>query len=405
MVLRYYRKRNQEDLEGDMKLLEKIMNDKRTALVLFSIQAVSALGIMINNAAGIRLPVLDVILGGLILAAAGTLFYGIREYVKKLEATLGEISIQNERNKIAIARMSEVAKGVNEDIVKAEESLNEIMGETEGINDTLSGINEGMTANKDAISSQSSRTQDIQEMITNTGEKSRTIMEGSADTKNAAEKGTDAVKKLTDHAAQAIDFGTQMKNSALSLKDKSSEVREINDLILTISSQTNLLALNASIEAARAGESGRGFAVVADQIRALAEQTKEATEKITSVLDGLSMEADEVVNKADKSVEIAGNQRDAANQANEQLAAIYDGASRLDGDAREINELVDKLNGANNGIADNVSTLSAASEQISASTREATENSSKNLELISNFQILMTEISTMVSELKTYNNA
>ena len=388
-----------------MKLLEKIMNDKRTALVLFSIQAVSALGIMINNASGIRLTVLDVILGGLILAAAGALFYGIREYVKKLEATLGEISIQNERNKIAIARMSEVAKGVNEDIVKAEESLNEIMGETEGINDTLSGINEGMTANKDAISSQSSRTQDIQEMITNTGEKSRTIMEGSADTKNAAEKGTDAVKKLTDHAVQAIDFGTQMKNSALSLKDKSSEVRDINDLILTISSQTNLLALNASIEAARAGESGRGFAVVADQIRALAEQTKEATEKITSVLDGLSMEADEVVNKADKSVEIAGSQRDAANQANEQLAVIYDGASRLDGDAREINALVDKLNGANNGIADNVSTLSAASEQISASTREATENSSKNLELISNFQILMTEISTMVSELKTYNNA
>ncbi|MBR1524681.1 MAG: hypothetical protein IJ641_09550, partial [Lachnospiraceae bacterium] len=309
------------------------------------------------------------------------------------------------RNKIAIARMSEVARGVNEDIVKAEESLNEIMGETEGINDTLSGISEGMTASKDAISSQSSQTQDIQEIISNTGEKSRTIMEGSADTRSAAERGTDAVKKLTDHVDQAIDFGTQMKTSALSLKDKSAEVRGINDLILAISSQTNLLALNASIEAARAGESGRGFAVVADQIRALAEQTKEATEKITSVLDGLSLEADEVVSKADKSVEIAGSQKDAANQASEEFGAIYDGVARLDGDAREINELVDKLNGANNGIADNVSTLSASSEQISASTREATENSSKNLELMNNFQTLMTEISTMVSELKTYNNA
>ena len=79
--------------------------------------------------------------------------------------------------------------------------------------------------------------------------------------------------------------------------------------------------------------------------------------------------------------------------------------TRLDVDAKEINDLVDKLNGANNGIADNVSSLSAASEQISASTREATESSSKNVELISNFQILMAEISTMVSELKTNNNA
>ena len=123
------------------------------------------------------------------------------------------------------------------------------------------------------------------------------------------------------------------------------------------------------------------------------------------MLDGLTIDADNVVSNADKSVEIAGDQKDAASLASEQFGAIYDGVTRLDVDAKEINDLVDKLNGANNGIADNVSSLSAASEQISASTREATESSSKNVELISNFQILMAEISTMVSELKTYNNA
>ena len=388
-----------------MKLSDKLLNNKKTALVLFIIQAVCAAAIIITNAIGLMLPVLDIVLGAVILASAIVLFFGIRKYVKNLETTLGEISIQNEKNKIALARMSEVARGVNEDIIKAEESLNEIMGESEGINDTLSGISEGVSANKDAINSQTSKTQDIQEIITNTGERSRTIIESSADTKNAAEKGTDAIKKLSDNVNQAIDFGSQMKTSAQSLKDKSAEGGEINDLILSISSQTNLLALNASIEAARAGESGRGFAVVADQIRALAEQTKEATEKITTVLDGLTSDADIVVSNADKSVEIAGNQKDAASLASEQFGAIYDGVTRLDVDAQEINNLVDKLNGANNGIADNVSSLSAASEQISASTREATESSSKNVELISNFQILMAEISTMVSELKTYNNA
>ena len=69
---------------------------------------------------------------------------------------------------------------------------------------------------------------------------------------------------------------------------------------------------------------------------ALAEQTKEATEKITSVLEGLSQEADEVVNKADKSVEIAGSQKDAANEATEQFGAICDGVSKLDDEAREM---------------------------------------------------------------------
>lgn len=388
-----------------MGLLDKLMNSKKMALALFIIQALSAGAIIIINAVGLVLPAVNIILGVLTAVTAVVLCLGIARYVRKLETTLGEISVENERNKISIARISEVARGVNEDIVKAEESLSEILGESEGINDTLSGISEGITANKDAINSQSNQAQDIQEIITDTGEKSRTIMEGSADTKSAAEKGSDAMKQLTDHVDQAITFGTQMKTSALSLKDKSAEVKDINDLILAISSQTNLLALNASIEAARAGEAGKGFAVVADEIRALAEQTKEATEKITSVLEGLSSDADEVVNKADMSVEIAGSQKDAANEASEQFGVIYDGVARLDDDAREINTLVDKLNGANSGIADNVSSLSASSEQISASTREATEISSKNVELISNFQTLMTEISTMVSELKAYNNA
>lgn len=387
-----------------MKLLVKVLDNKKTALVLFIIQAVSAAAIVIINAAGVASPVPDIVLGSLIILLSVGLCLGIGRYVKKMETTLGEISVENERNKINIARISEVARGVNEDILKAEESLSEILGESEGINDTLSGISEGISANKDAISSQTSQTQDIQEIITDTGEKSRNILESSADTRSAAEKGSDAIKQLSDHADQAIDFGTQMKTSALNLKDKSAEVRGINDLILAISSQTNLLALNASIEAARAGEAGRGFAVVADEIRALAEQTKEATEKITSVLESLSSDADDVVNKADKSVEIAGSQKDAAKEASEQFGAIYDGAVRLDDGAREINTLVDRLNGAKDGIADNVSSLSASSEQISASTREASEISSKNVEMISNFQTLMTEISTMVSELKAYNN-
>ncbi len=70
----------------------------------------------------------------------------------------------------------------------------------------------------------------------------------------------------------------------------SQRVREINTLtdeILAISAQTNLLALNASIEAARAGAAGKGFSVVADEIRQLADNSKQAVDKIRQVTEGV----------------------------------------------------------------------------------------------------------------------
>jgi methyl-accepting chemotaxis protein len=56
-----------------------------------------------------------------------------------------------------------------------------------------------------------------------------------------------------------------------------------------------LLALNATIESARAGEAGRGFAVVASEVKNLATQAKQATDKITSEIDGLNNISQDVV--------------------------------------------------------------------------------------------------------------
>jgi methyl-accepting chemotaxis protein len=70
----------------------------------------------------------------------------------------------------------------------------------------------------------------------------------------------------------------------------------IVELIGSITGQINLLALNATIESARAGEAGRGFAVVASEVKNLANQAKQATDKIGSEIENLNAISGDVVN-------------------------------------------------------------------------------------------------------------
>lgn len=91
-------------------------------------------------------------------------------------------------------------------------------------------------------------------------------------------------------SSEEIATSTQMvsQDSQLMLAS-SNDIKELMNLITSISEQTNLLALNASIEAGRAGEYGRGFAVVADEVRKLAEESKTAvfnsTSKVNNIID------------------------------------------------------------------------------------------------------------------------
>jgi len=94
-----------------------------------------------------------------------------------------------------------------------------------------------------------------------------TVIEGSVDVMNAI--------------ATELELVT---GGITDLNKQSHHISEMVETIRNIANQTNLLALNAAIEAARAGSHGRSFAVVANEVRMLATNINNATQKIETVV-------------------------------------------------------------------------------------------------------------------------
>ncbi|GJD63300.1 methyl-accepting chemotaxis protein [Methylobacterium frigidaeris] len=124
-----------------------------------------------------------------------------------------------------------------------------------------------------------------------TSERTRTHVEGVAQSASALTRAVAAVGRQTDETVQRVAQANAQVSAAdgavAGLAGAAQRIGDVVAMIAGVAGQTNLLALNATIEAARAGEAGRGFAVVAAEVKELAGQTARATEEITRQVAGI----------------------------------------------------------------------------------------------------------------------
>jgi methyl-accepting chemotaxis protein len=115
-----------------------------------------------------------------------------------------------------------------------------------------------------------------------------------------------AMSKSRETAMTAVDRVESADQQAQRLAMAAESMSSIVQLIGDITGQINLLALNATIESARAGEAGRGFAVVASEVKNLANQAKQATDKIEQEignLNGISGDVVQALNSIKKAIQ------------------------------------------------------------------------------------------------------
>ncbi len=296
----------------------------------------------------------------------------------------------------------DIAEAVKEGTENVESLMADLEDATHAMHTSLTEIGDSTQITAESIQEQTVMTKNIQDSINNTKELSRNMVEAAKNSESAI---TESVATLKEMQAQSViikDTNEEVAASMEQLQNKTSEVQNIANMIFQISSQTNLLALNASIESARAGEAGRGFAVVADQIRQLAEQTRQSTESIAAIIGELNENANQVAEKVQSSVNATNQQNELLDVASGHFEVLDTNIVSLTNNISTMDGMIENLYQANDTIVENISQLSATSEEVTASTDMAAEFSEKNAKNFSEAKDRLTEVVNVTKNLEKY---
>lgn len=184
----------------------------------------------------------------------------------------------------------------------------------------------------------------------------------------AAEEGRNAVDRTEEQMSEIGKESAALESAIIELGKGSNEISKIVTLISTISTQTNLLALNAAIEAARAGEAGRGFAVVAEEVRKLAEESNQATQKIGKLIQQNQINMDRAVSASQTGAEGIKSGIQMVHNSGETFKHIVESILKL-------SEQIKDIAGAINHMAEGNQTLFAAIREVEAAGRTSAAQS------------------------------
>lgn len=210
-------------------------------------------------------------------------------------------------------------------------------------------------------------------------QKAKYVSESAQKAAQVSESGKKSAADSIDAMKQIREQMESIAESIVRLSEQGQAIGEIMLAVNDLAEQSNLLAVNASIEAAKAGEQGKGFAVVAQEVRNLAEQSKQATVQVRSILNDIQKATNAAVmvteqgsNAVEAGVKQSVQAGESVQKLGESIAEAAQAATQIAASSQQQMVGMDQ-------VVQAMESIKTASTQNVASTKQ-TEVAAKNIE-------------------------
>lgn len=253
----------------------------------------------------------------------------LRQTMKELVNGNYDISIPYEKLQTEIgsmARMLGVFKTAAIEKQAIEHRVGHIVVELGGHGQELLGIANNI---QQELNIQLKTMNSVQQEVSGIAEELESVEQNTEAAMQDSQDATTQASEISNQAnvsSQAVTSSVEQMEKVVqaidTLKNDSTQIGEVLQVITGIAEQTNLLALNAAIEAARAGEHGRGFSVVADEVRSLANMTQESAQKIQVMVGNIQNGTQSAVDTIAVSRDLTHSNRDAIESVTSAIGSV-----------------------------------------------------------------------------------
>jgi hypothetical protein len=186
------------------------------------------------------------------------------------------------------------------------------------VHDASSGTAETATA----ITETTTTVEELRQTAQVASDKAKHVSEVSDHTLNVLKESEQTLEDTIQGMNRIQEGMGTISESILKLSENSQTIGVIINTVNDLAEQSHLLAVNAAIEAAKAGDQGKGFAVVAQEMRSLAEQSKQATVQVRTILHEIQNSTNAAVMATEQGSKAVANGMQQSAETNQSIHSL-----------------------------------------------------------------------------------